>query len=239
MKIAICDDDREEIKRISSILKCYNKERKIQLEYNIFSGGVELSSVAQRENYNIYILDIIMPVLNGIDLAREIREFDKVSPIIFLTSSPEFAVESYSVKAADYLVKPIDKERLFCALDDILEQRETEQDKFIIVKSDDGLRKVFLSNLMYAEVYERKIIYYLKNAEKLETTGKFSAVCDTVLKNSEFILPHRSFLVNMNFISAIGNFGIELQSGKVIPLAQRRITEIKKHYLAFQMGEVL
>lgn len=239
MKIAICDDDREEIKRISSILKCYNKERKIQLEYNIFSGGVELSSVAQRENYNIYILDIIMPVLNGIDLAREIREFDKVSPIIFLTSSPEFAVESYSVKSADYLVKPIDKERLFCALDDILEQRETEQDKFIIVKSDDGLRKVFLSNLMYAEVYERKIIYYLKNAEKLETTGKFSAVCDTVLKNSEFILPHRSFLVNMNFISAIGNFGIELQSGKVIPLAQRRITEIKKHYLAFQMGEVL
>ena len=134
MKIAICDDDREEIKRISSILKCYNKERKIQLEYNIFSGGVELSSVAQRENYNIYILDIIMPVLNGIDLAREIREFDKVSPIIFLTSSPEFAVESYSVKAADYLVKPIDKERLFCALDEILEQRETEQDKFIIVK---------------------------------------------------------------------------------------------------------
>ena len=239
MKIAICDDDREEIKRISSILKCYNKERKIQLEYNIFSGGVELSSVAQRENYNIYILDIIMPVLNGIDLAREIREFDKVSPIIFLTSSPEFAVESYSVKAADYLVKPIDKERLFCALDDILEQRETEQDKFIIVKSDDGLRKVFLSNLMYAEVYERKIIYYLKNAEKLESTGKFSAVCDTVLKNSEFILPHRSFLVNMNFISAIGNFGIELQNGKIIPLAQRRITEIKKHYLAFQMVEVL
>ncbi len=239
MRIAVCDDEREETKRISSVIDRYNKERNARIEYSIFSSSIELASVAEREKFDIYILDIIMPVLNGIDLAKEIREFDKVSPIIFLTSSPEFAVESYSVKAADYLVKPIDKERLFCSLDDILDRTETEQEKFIIVRSDDGLRKIFFSNLIYAEVYERKIIYYLKNSEKVESSGKFSSVCDTVLKNSEFILPHRSFLVNMNFISAIGSFGIKLQNGKVIPLAQRRISEIKNHYLSFQMGEVL
>ena len=162
MRIAVCDDEREETKRISSVIDRYNKERNARIEYSIFSSSIELASVAEREKFDIYILDIIMPVLNGIDLAKEIREFDKVSPIIFLTSSPEFAVESYSVKAADYLVKPIDKERLFCSLDDILDRTETEQEKFIIVRSDDGLRKIFFSNLIYAEVYERKIIYYLK-----------------------------------------------------------------------------
>ena len=91
---------------------------------------------------------------------------------------------------------------------------------------------------MYVEAFNRRVVYYLLNGEQLECTERFSQVCDNLMKNPEFILPHRSFLVNMNFIRSIAGNDMTLANGMVIPLAQRRITEIKKHYLAFQMEEV-
>lgn len=239
MKIAVCDDDRAELARIASILDSYREERGVPLVHSEFSSSVELASTAASAGFNIYILDVLMPALNGIELAREIRDFDRASSVIFLTSSPEFALESYSVKASDYIVKPVVKERLFSALDDILERTEQEKENFIVVKSSLGLRKILLSKLVCVEAYDRKVIYHLHNGEQLECHGRFSSVCDDLMKNPEFMLPHRSFLVNMKFISTIGAADMNLQNRQTIPLAQRRVADIKKHYLAFQMNEVL
>ena len=239
LKIAVCDDDRNELGRIAALLDDYRSERSVPLAHSEFSSSVELASTADSAGFNIYILDVLMPVLNGIELAREIRCFDRASSVIFLTSSPEFALESYSVKASDYILKPVVKERLFSALDDILERTEQEKESFVVVKSSLGLRKIFLSKLVCVEAYDRKVIYHLHNGEQLECHGRFTSVCDELMKNPEFMLPHRSFLVNMKFISTIGSTDMHLQNGQTIPLAKRRVAEIKKHYLAFQMEEVL
>ncbi|MDD7734372.1 MAG: LytTR family DNA-binding domain-containing protein [Firmicutes bacterium] len=239
MKIAVCDDDRAELARIASMLDNYKEERGVPLVHSEFLSSVELASTAVSAGFNIYILDVLMPALNGIELGREIRGFDRASSVIFLTSSPEFALDSYSVKASDYIVKPASKERLFMALDDILERTEQEKEKFIVVKSSLGLRKILLTKLVCVEAYDRKVIYHMYNNEQLECYGRFSSVCDDLMKNPEFMLPHRSFLVNMKFISTIGAADMHLQNGQTIPLAQRRVADIKKHYLAFQMDEVL
>lgn len=239
MKIAICDDDREERQQVVSLLDTYCHERGVTLTYKDFHSSFELSAIASHEHFDVYLLDVIMPVLSGMDLAKEIRSFDKATDIIFLTSSPEFAVESYTVKASNYLVKPIQKDAFFQALDDILEKKAETTSKTMIIKSSLGVHKIQLSNLVYVEALNRKVIYYLKNGEQLASTERFSSVCDTLMQNAEFILPHRSFLVNMNYIRSITATDMHLQNGKIIPLAQRRVAEIKKHYLSFQMEEVL
>lgn len=238
MKIAICDDNKTEQFQILELLEEYFKEGKNKAIIKTFSSSIELASIARYEQFDLYLLDVIMPVLNGIELAKEIRGFDKVSDIIFLTSSPEFAVESYTVKAANYLVKPIQKAAFFQALDDILEKRTEESGKSIIVKSSFGVHKIYLSGLIYVEAMNRKVIYYLKSGEQITTAERFSSICDMLMQNSEFILPHRSFLVNMNYIRSITTTDMHLQNNKIIPLAQRRVADIKKHYLAFQMEEV-
>lgn len=238
MKIAICDDDLTELNRITAFLDEYSKTNRIPLTCKTFCSSIELASTAMQESYDLYLLDILMPALNGIELASEIRNFDRAADLIFLTSSPEYAVDSYTVKASDYLLKPVQKKRFFAALDDILEQKERLLEKSIVVKSTIGVHKIFLSRLMYVEAFNRRVVYYLLNGEQLECTERFSQVCDNLMKNPEFILPHRSFLVNMNFIRSIAGNDMTLANGMVIPLAQRRITEIKKHYLAFQMEEV-
>lgn len=113
MKIAICDDDKTEQLQILELLEGYFKGRKNKPAIKTFSSSIELASIACYEQFDLYLLDVIMPILNGIELAKEIRGFDKASDIIFLTSSPEFAVESYTVKAANYLGKANTKSCFF------------------------------------------------------------------------------------------------------------------------------
>ena len=235
MKIAICDDDKNELFHILSLLADYQIQKNTDFSYKPFESSMELATNATNERYDIYLLDVVMPGLNGMELAKEIRSYDKAADIIFLTTSREFAVESYTVKASNYLIKPIQKDQLFDALDDIMKTRIEDQGSFLVLKSSVGVHKVRISEIVYA--LNRKVIYYLKNNEQIVCVDKFSSVCDFLLQHQEFLLAHRSFLVNMNFIGSINATDMYLQDGKHIPLAQRRVAEIKKLYLAFQMEE--
>ncbi len=108
-----------------------------------------------------------MPALNGIELAKEIRSFDRAAQIIFLTSSPEFAVESYSVKASNYLLKPVSTELLAASLDELLEEASLGQEKYVVLRSSIGIRKIRLSQIVYAEAQERRILYHLEKRRSL------------------------------------------------------------------------
>ena len=222
MKIAICDDNEAELNRIRDLLEIYACDKGQKFFIKCFTSSVELASTAEFEKYDIYFLDIIMPVMDGINLAREIRAFDRFSPVIFLTSSPEFAVESYTVKAFNYLLKPIIKEALYDTLDDILDTFHKERNDTYIIN---------------AEALNRKVILYLSDNEQVMSTDVFSSICDTLMTHKEFTLPHRSFIVNMNYIKTIDAVRIELTNSKTIPVAQRRVSDIKKQYLDFQMEE--
>ena len=243
MKIAICDDNEVELNRIRELLEIYACDKGQKFFIKCFTSSVELASTAEFEKYDIYFLDIIMPVMDGINLAREIRAFDRFSPVIFLTSSPEFAVESYTVKAFNYLLKPIIKEALYDTLDDILDTFHKERNDTYIIKNNSVKSviqynyKIYLSDIMYAEALNRKVILYLSNNEQVMSTDVFSSLCDTLMTHKEFALPHRSFIVNMNYIKTINAVRIELTNSKTIPVAQRRVSDIKKQYLDFQMEE--
>ena len=241
MKIAICDDDSQELDHIICLLNTYISINNLTglLSYQTFNSSFDLAEKAPKEKYDLYLLDVIMPCLNGIDLAGSIRSFDKAADIIFLTTSSEFAVESYRIKASNYLLKPLVEKDFFNALDDIISQSITDEKKYIIVKSSIGVHKIEINNIVYIEAFNRRTIYHLSNREKIETSDKFNDCCNALMQYSEFILAHRSILVNMNYIKIIDNADIYLQDSSVIPLAQRRVSEIKKHYLAYQMEESL
>ena len=237
MKIAICDDNEAELNRIKDLLELYAATAGQNFFIKCFTSSVELASTVEFEKFDIYFLDIIMPVMDGINLAREIRSFDKSSPVIFLTSSPEFAVESYTVKAFNYLLKPVDKNALYNTIDDILETFHKERHDTFIIKNNSGIHKIYLSDIVYAEALNRKVILNLKNNEQIVSTDVFSSICDTLMAHKEFALPHRSFIVNMNYIRTIDTVRILLNNDKTIPVAQRRVSDIKKQYLDFQMEE--
>ena len=148
MKIAVCDDNLNELELIRTLLDIYKSDSIQTFTVKCFESSVELASTLRFEKFDIYILDIIMPVMDGLTLAKEIRTFDKAAPIIFLTASPEFAVDSYTVKAFNYLLKPVVKERLYSTLDDIIETFHQESTNNIIIKNSTGIHKIHTSDII-------------------------------------------------------------------------------------------
>lgn len=115
--------------------------------------------------------------------------------------------------------------------------RTEDRDSCLVLKSSVGVHKVHISEIIYIEALNRKVIYYLRNNSQITCVEKFTSVCDQLLQHPEFLLAHRSVLVNMNYIRRIDAADLYLANGKCLPLAQRRISEIKRLYLAFQMEE--
>ena len=235
-RLAVCDDDNSSLILMLSLIEEYRLVSPFHFEYASFHNGLELASVLEHgKHFDIYCLDIVMPGFDGIELGKEIRNYDKSAQIIYFTSSPEFALDSYSVKAANYILKPITREKLFSTLNEVLEHMKHMEETAITVKDNQGIHKILLSNLVYAEAMGRKVIYHLNSNRTLECSIRFSEVCNTLLEYSYFIKPHRSYIVNMNYINTIENTEITLQSPATIPIAQGKGKEIKDFYLEFQM----
>ncbi|HHV72326.1 MAG TPA: response regulator transcription factor [Clostridia bacterium] len=237
LQLAVCDDNIEELANMVQLINQYRLTKNLSCEYAAFSNGFDLLSVLEKgKRFDIYCLDIIMPAFMGIEVAKEIRAFDKTAPILFFTLSPEFALESYSVKAINYVLKPISKEKFFFTLDEVLERikREKEEDA-LIVKSNEGIQKILISNLAFAEVIGRKVLYHLCSGKVIECTESFSSACDKLLKYGCFIKPHRSYIVNMQYVDTIKNHELTLQTLSTVPIAQGKVKEIKQQYLNYQM----
>lgn len=239
LQIAVCDDNIDELSNMVQLINLYRASKNFSCEYAVFPNGFELVSALEKgKRFDIYCLDIIMPGFTGIDVAKEIRCFDKTAPILFFTSSPEFALESYSVKAINYVLKPISKEKLFFTFDEMLDHIKTEKDEdAIIIKSTEGIQKILISNLTFVEVIRRNVLYHMRSGKVIECTEPFSSVCNTLLKYGCFIKPHRSYLVNMQYVDTIENHQITLQTLSAVPIAQGKAREMKQQYLNYQMEE--
>lgn len=237
LQLAVCDDNIKELSNMVQLINQYRAEKNFNCEYAVFPNGFELiSSLEKGKRFDIYCLDIIMPGFTGIDVAKEIRNFDKTAPILFFTSSPEFALESYSVKAINYILKPISKEKLFFTFDELLDQMKVKREEdAIIVKSNEGIQKILISNLVFSEVIGRNVLYHLRSGKVIECTESFSPVCNKLEIYGCFIRPHRSYLVNMQYIDTIENHQITLQTLSSVPIAQGKAKEMKLQYLNYQM----
>ena len=116
MNIAICDDDLLYMNQVKEMIEKWGKEHHEDVSIYLFNHGDALINSYQKSHIEVILLDIMMPLLNGMETAHEIRKNDSVVKIIFLTSSPEFALESYDVKASGYLLKGVSMDGLTNAI---------------------------------------------------------------------------------------------------------------------------
>ena len=180
---------------MAQLVHQYRSSKHVNCEYAVFPNGFELISALEKgKRFDIYCRDIIMPGFTGIEVAKGIRTFDRNTPILFFTSSPEFALESYSVRAINYVLKPVSKEKLFFTLDEVLEHvKVKEQEDAIILKSNEGIQKILIANLVFAEVIGRNVLYHLLSGKVIECTEPFSAACGNLLKYGRFIKNHHAY----------------------------------------------
>ena len=234
MRIAACDDNLEFLQGLSELLNTYNEENYCNVEYKIFTNPLELVTQMEKGiHYDMIFLDVCMPGMNGIQCAKDIRMYDNFVKIIFLTSSTEYAVDSYSVKAHDYLLKPIQKERLFSLLRQAEKDNDKSEKNIIVVKAKTGLTKIALSKLEYCEVVNRKLILHLTNKEDLECSIRINELEEKLQDFGMFLRPHRSFLVNMDYIQTLTNHSIIMENRVKIPVPREKYAQIKQTYMEY------
>lgn len=234
IKIAFCDDDMEVLHQMNELLDRYRVERNEDITYAAFQSPFELlTEIEKGIRQDILFLDVVMPGQNGMDVAKEIRQYDTNMKIIFLTSSPEFAVESYSVGAYFYQLKPIWEESFFRLMDSVLAECEKKKKNSLILRSKDGITRIDLQQLEYCEVLGRKLLFHLENGAVLESAGSLDDLAGQLMQYSNFFRPHRSFLVNMEYIQNISSRSIKMVNDAEIPIPHGKCSEIKNTYMEY------
>lgn len=234
IKIAFCDDEMEVLHQMNELLDRYQVERNEDITYAAFQSPFELlTEIEKGIRPDILFLDVVMPGQNGMDVAKEIRQYDTNMKIIFLTSSPEFAVESYTVGAYFYQLKPIWEESFFRLMDSVLSECEKKKKNSLILRSKDGITRIDLQQLEYCEVLGRKLLFHLEDGAVLESAGSLDDLAGQLMQYSNFFRPHRSFLVNMEYIQNISSRSIKMVNDAEIPIPHGKCSEIKNTYMEY------
>ena len=230
MKIAVCDDDSQELERISALIDTYKRESKVPLTYNTFRSATELISIMGSSYYDILLLDILMPGINGMQAAHEIRAFDAGVKIAFLTSSPEFAVESYAVKAYDYILKPVSKDKLFSILDAVIAE-ELKPLEGLTVKTQSGITRILFSRLAFVEIMNKKLYFHLADGSVREVSASLASFEEDLLARAEFVKVHRSYIVNLWQVGELGSKELITHAGKTVPISRLLYGKVREAYM--------
>ena len=234
IRVAICDDELSVLNEICVLIDKYRVERNAEIKYAVFQSPLELlAEVEKGLPMDILFLDVLMPGENGIDVAGEIREYDTNVKIIFLTSSSEFAVQSYTVNAYFYQLKPIWKESFFRLMDSAISECEKKEVSSLILKCKNGITRIHLDKLRYCEVMGRTLLFHMEDGQIFERMGSLEELSGRLSRYDNFLRPHRSFLVNMEFIQNISCKMITMDDKMEIPIPHGKYSEVKDRYIEY------
>ena len=235
MNIAICDDE----KRICTILA--EKVREICPDAEIFTyqSGKELLDADVLPD--ILLLDIRMPEINGMDVAKTLRDRDWKKILIFITGEEDQVFHSFDLHAFHFLVKPVSDAKLKEVIENAKKELEHywalsgKYDRYIEIQSGTSHIRVNLSRLIYAEVYDRKTILHMKD-ENIEYYGQLSAL--EVLAGKDFYRIHRSYLVNMKYVERYDRTSVTTLSDDKIPIARREYDGFLNAYMEYSRRRI-
>lgn len=232
MNIAICDDEQVFLRQLHrKIADLKIADLKIpDCQIHEFSSGKELLSSFIKGMYEVIILDVEMPELNGLQTAEKIRQTDKSVIISFLTNYAEFAVQGYEVNAFRYILKNQPDYLYTQQLSSIFD--ECEQ-RFRTYKfSNRNLSFKFrLIDILYFEGHKRKVVIFTSTGE-LEYGGDFTEVCSELLKYN-FIIVNKGLLINLEHIQNISKNDIIMSNGRKIPIERTYKDDVVSRYLDF------
>lgn len=222
--------------KVEGILQNYRKINDVPMSVDTYESAIELMDALRKNDYGILILDIIMPGFTGMQAAQEIRKFNEEIKIIFLTSSKEFAIDSYAVDAYYYLLKPVKEEDLFPLIDKIMLERKA-RNQVCVIYTPMGIVNIPFAKIECLEVYNKHLVFHLSDGSNKEIRGSMSDYEEAFLSRTEFKKIHRSYILNMDYISSIEPTTIKTYSGKEFPVSRLLVRDIKDQYMNYMFAK--
>lgn len=238
LTIAVCDDSKNEIDQLLLLLEAFSYPN-VTLSIQTFDSPLTLvKSIESGKLYDIYLLDIVMPVLSGIDIGSMIRQQSDDACIIYITNSTEYALNAYEISALQYLIKPIKKSALEYALNKailVLNKR----DKIYILDSPDGKIPIKHDDIIYIEYSNHVMHFYTANKIYVSKYIRvpFGTAVQQILKDPDFIKPHVSYIIHMKYVKKMRSMSFIMTKGYEVPISKNRQEDSKKSYMRYLLGE--
>lgn len=238
LRIAICDDQPMALSSISAYIEAYLSLHRLEAEIHAFNHPDQLMRVIETELFQIYILDIVMPMVTGLELGKEIRRRSRDAQIIYATTEPQFALQAYAASPLNYLVKPIDKEKLFDTLSFAIAKVDLTEEKTFAVKASDSIRAIKFSEIMYCEYSNHVVSVHLSSGEVVSSRTireRFTEYCRAILSDRHFLQCHTAYIVNVRRVERFAKDSFTLYGGKIIPIAAKQYPAVRDAYMDYLM----
>ena len=225
--IVVCDDVEIERLLLKEILCQYFEEINEEVSIVEYDSGETLIADVE-EGYvamDLLFLDIYMKKLNGMETARKLRQIHCKVPIIFLTASPDYAIESYEVQASGYLLKSFSEEKLMKLLNRIL---KTDMKRRVAIKNRRQYRYPCTDDIMYIDSDKHNVTLHLSDGSEIITVDKLGEI-EKRINEKRFLRCHQSYLVNMDYIKDVEDDFI-MEDGTLVPIRVRGRKEILDTY---------
>lgn len=240
ISIALCDDEVKYLDYYENRITVVAQKLNLPFEIIRFKSGESLLFYLEDNpnKFHLIYLDIITDGINGIETAKKIRKFNSLTKIIFLTSTKSFVFNAFEVNATDYLIKDEHDEKF-----DILFKKTVSNlqlnfyGEFITFKRNNTDYLFELNQIKYFENYKRLIVIHLHNQESHEFYYKIGDLKNR-LEANDFVLVHRSYLVNMQYIKKISKTELTLKDNSLIPVSRTYYNDLKEKFINYLKTDI-
>lgn len=212
------------------------KERDCPCQIHLFGSGTEFIASGADQTYDILFLDVSMEGLNGIELAKRIREHDSHVHIVFVTAFIDYSLEGYKVDAIRYILKDeelLEKSIYECL--DTITQRMDQMEQKMVFDFLEGKKSIKLDDILYVESNLHKLSFHVqRQAEKIYTMYEKLDHIDLKFRNGHFCRIHKSYLVNLKYVQKIERYAVTLLNGETACVSQPRYKVVRERFICYQ-----
>lgn len=232
IRIAIVEDEPTERDRIKVYLEEIAQEDQTQFDIEQYSSGMAFVMRGMKD-YDLVLMDIDMPNLNGIETAKALRKVDQSATLIFVTNMAQYAISGYEVNAVDFILKPVNRYSFAIKIKRAISRTAKKNDNAIQIKMDGTIFLVHMYQIMYLEVDGHYVIFHTTQGDYKEyTTLKLA---QKRINSSHFVQCNQSFLINMKYIESVSRESVTV-GGTVIYISRKMKTEFMNAVLDFLGG---
>ncbi|MBC3798396.1 LytR/AlgR family response regulator transcription factor [Acetobacterium tundrae] len=228
--IGVCEDEKEQQERIDVFIKRYAEVNCCDFCLSFFCSAKEFWNHYHVGTFNIIFLDIYLEEANGIEIAKKLRNIGEKCAIVFTTSSRDYAIEGFELKAQHYLTKPITEAKIFEALERCQEMYANDM-KSICISNGKLEVVVYLRDIIYVEVFNKVSIIHTVRDE-IKTYVPLSEL-ERQLGGTPFLRCHRCNIINMNFVEDYTSSDFIMKNGDIVAIPRSRSVVARQTYLNF------
>lgn len=209
IRLAIVDDEDSAQELLHAALMRFEEETGTQFEIEFFKNAIDF--LEEYRPVDIVLMDVEMPLIDGLSAAEKLRRIDPKVALIFITNMAQYAIKGYAVDAIDYVLKPINYARFSALIKKTLRLIGQKPDKELTIKIASGVRLLYVSSIVYVEI-SGHLLYYHTETERIETWGTLREI-EHELQGDHFVRCSHNCLVNLKYVAGVEKNTITLQTG--------------------------